>query len=792
MKPRPLHVGDDANGQPHFLSPHERTMGLQMFGAPGSGKSQGANHMLDQDERYLSGGGLVLDPHGNDPDSLYAQALARAVRYRPRRPMYFVNLSVPRFVYGFNIFARREGGDLATRVQRCVRALFTAWGEPDPYERPRLLFWSTALFAVGMHHGNVGLTEMRLLLHHEQAALRTHLTASTPAAAQWRALNQKRHDQFDEQVEAPRNRIDALVSAAGPRRLLSLIHPPAMLDFRELFARRAWVFVNLQASPHLDREHARVIGTLLAADFIDQACQRPDPERAPVALYLDEAHQFVSRDLATAFEEGRKFHIYTTLLHQHLAQLREEDDERVLNAILSCARTKMVFAVGSDRDAKELVHEIFVGPGGINYTSAKHVQPQTKFRPVATREQSITKSRGAGTAHARGRSRGTTTNDSTTTGQSHTHSEGHDIGESDAEGESHGTGSSTGATRSVGATHTDGRNTTRSVADGVAITDTTNRSRTSGYAETEGHTQNRGTAHGTSTTIAHATTTQQDLHGVVTHTETSSTTNTVTANDLEGHSTAKSISEATTEGESKSVARSRVETRGEGESETDAETWTEAQNETASTSHTQSRTRTTSKSQSEADAETTSTNTTKGQSQSESADESESRSENSGEAITDAPGVRQEEFREDAPQFYSLEEQRQRKADELRLSPQRSFFLRRPDCTNVPLAVPLRKPLRFSQRLLLAHEARCAAKTGAVLPEEADRLIDDRLRRTTQAAAVDFDAASHEPVHSLDTLPATTVPHYDAISVKPRRTRSPFSKPGRQPRQKPPLPSDAA
>jgi hypothetical protein len=789
MKSRPLHVGDDKHGQPHFLSPKERTMGLQIFGAPGSGKSQGANHMLDQDERSLPGGGLVLDPHGNDPDSLYVQAAARSIRYRLRRPTYFVNLSVPRFVYGFNIFARREGGDVSTRVQRCVRALFTAWGEPDPYERPRLLFWSTALFAVGMHHGNVGLTEMRLLLNHEQAALRAHLTASTPVAAQWRALNQKRHEQFDEQVEAPRNRIDALVSAAATRRFLSLIHPPAMLDFRDLIQRRAWVFVNLQPSPHLDREHARVIGTLLAADFIDQACQRPNPERAPVALYLDEAHQFVSRDLATAFEEGRKFHIYTTLLHQHLAQLREEQDDRVLNAILSCARTKMVFAVGSDRDAKELVHEVFVGPSGINYTEPKHVQPQTKFRPIASREQSITRSRGLGTAQTHGKSRGTTTSGSITAGRSHTHTEGFDAGETVAEGESEGTSLSTGATRGVGATRTRGRNTTRSVADGVAISDTTNRSRTTGYGETEVHTQSRGSTSGTSTTASHAVTTQQDLNGVVTHTETSSTTNTVTANDLEGHSTAKTVSEATAEGESKSVGRSRVETRADAETESDAETWSEARNETASTSSTRTRTRTTSNSQSQSDAETKSTSTTKGQSRSESLDESESWTENSGEAITDAPGIRHEEFREDAPQFYSLEEQRQRKADQLRQLPQRSFFLRRPDCTSVPLAVPVRKSLRFSDRLMAAHEARAATRTGAVAPEEADTIIAERQRQL-QAQAANFDQSENSDVHSLDADLPSALPHYDAINLTPRRTRSSFSKPGRKPRQKPPLPGD--
>src|SRR5262249_36490963 len=159
-----------------------------------------------------------------------------------------------------------------------------------------------------------------------------------------------------------------------PRRFLSLIHPPAMLDFRNVFARRARVYVNAQESDQLDRGHANLICTLLTASFIEEACRRPDPARAPVALYLDEAHRFVGADLAAAFVEGRKFDVYTTIAHQHLDQLRKDDDPRILNDILSCARTKMVFAVGSDRDAKQLVHEIYVGPHGIDYREVKYLQ----------------------------------------------------------------------------------------------------------------------------------------------------------------------------------------------------------------------------------------------------------------------------------------------------------------------------------------------------------------------------------------------------------------------------------
>lgn len=767
MKPHPLHIGDDANGHPHFLSPQERTMGVHAMGAPGTGKSQAANYMLEQDERNLPGAILTLDPHGNDENSLYAQALARAVRYRPLRPTYFINLSQPRFVYGFNIFAQREGGDVSTRTQRCVRRLFTAWGEPDLYERPRLLYWSTGVFATGMHHGALGLTDLRLLLDHERAALRTHLTDGTPVESRFRALNQKRPEQFEEQVEAVRNRLDALTSAAAPRRFLSLIHPPAMLDFCTVFAQRARVYINLQDSADLDRDHSRVIGTLLAADFIEQACQRPDPKRAPVALYIDEAHRFISPDLATIFEEGRKFHVYTTLLHQHLDQLRQDQDERVLNAILSCARTKMVFALGSDRDAKQLVHEIFVGEHGLDYTEVKYVQPQTKFRPVAIREQSISRTRGGGTTDTEGESHGETHGNSVTQGRSRTQTQG----DNEAQGESTGTTHTAGTSRSR--THTDGHGITWTKAKGVARGRNHTKSHAEGHVHTETEQHAMASTYGTISSHADGVTTPGDPALLATQTTTDTRGTTTQHNETHGYGMSDTTSETDTESDGESVTRSRVKSRAYGRNRSDAH----AIGENKSHGESQIKTSTRGRSNSSADTD----NEAQGATASESRGRNSSRGKNKtwGETITDGPGVRHEEFREDAPTFYTLEEQRQRTADALRLPPQRGFVLRRADCRNAQLTVPLRTPLRYSARVMLTQEARSAAKTGAVSCKEADALIDDRRRAIEAAAVVNLETRTPSN-HLLPRRAPVSLPYERAprkIAARRRIRPNPELKP---------------
>lgn len=766
MKTRPLHIGEDENGNDMFLTPEERTTGVHVLGAPGSGKSQLANYMIEQDLKSLPGGGLIIDPHGGDRNSLYQQALIYATYYRPRRPMYFVNLSAPRFTYGFHAFAPRGGADISTRVQRAVRAVFTAWGEPDPYERPRALHWLTNTFSVGMERSNVGLAALRLLLDPEQAALRSYLTGDTSVASPWRNLNHKRLDQFEEQIESTRNRLDALVSAAGPRRFLSLIHPTAMIDFRELLARRAWVFVNLEASPYLDREHARVIGTLLIADFIELACQRPYPEKAPVSLYIDEAHLYISRDIAVAFEEARKREIYTTFIHQHLNQLKQED-ERVFSAVLSTARTKIVFALGSDVDAKQMVHEVFVGENGVDYTEVKYRQPQTKFRPIAGRDRTYSRGYGGGTTRTKGSSRGKSTGTMQTKGTSDTRTNGYSHGKSTGTTNTHTTGVSTGRSHGLSSTHTNGRNTSRSVAEGTTETDTTSESCTRGVSLTEGYSMNHGRSGGSSTTATHSRTTVEAPDGTVTHTETESLTTSDGWNDGEGFSTAHTTSNSDTQGTSHSVGCSRIDTYADGESESDAEGWSETDTETDSESDSEAETDTESENWTDSDAHTASKSDATSSTKSTGTNWSDSDGRNWSRSVSDAPVTRYEEFREDSVEFYSLEEQRQRLADSLRVPPKRTCIVRRPDCTSVRNTVPFRRQLRIADRLVLGYEAAAAKQNGAVLPDEADALIAGHLRQVEDQAQK-FAATNGGRVHFGNDV--DDEPRF-AARLKRRRTR---------------------
>lgn len=787
MKPRPILVGHTLDeSTPLSLTPDQRACGVHVVGAPGSGKSKLLEMMIRADLRR-GAGGMLIDPHGE----LFRAVLRFCARHRFHRRIYILNPSDGQRVCPFNPFAPRPGGDVSTRVRRCVTAVLKAWGVQNPDETPRLLRWLKNTFALAMERGDVSIAELPLLFDSDpkNAAVRAYLAANTSVESEWRMLNRlKRVSEFDEQTQSTRNRLDVLTTARTTRRFLSVLDPRITLDLGRAIEEGAFILVNLQPSPNLDPHNARLLGTLLVSELFDAIRQRRlrcgRPPR-PFCVYIDEAQNFITHDVPELFAQGRKFGLNLTVAHQFLDQMRHED-ERILAALNAACRTKVAFAIGSDTDAKDLVHELF--PGQINYTEVKHTHQQTKFRPVATRDTTTSRSRGGGTGHSQGRSRGTTRTLSNSTGRSHSHSKGHETGHSAGDGRSRSTGSSTGATRSVGATRTVGRSTTRGTADGVAEGHTTSQSLTRGAAKSITHSQNRGNTRGTSATTTHSTTTQEGPDGIVTHTEATSHTTSETSSDVEGFSKSLTSSKSITEGESDSTVRSHVDTYAEGDSEAEAETWSEGQSETHSETDSESHTTADSEgcSESDTDAESESASESTGRSHGE--DESDSHSESWSETIGDGPVTRHEEFSEDTAEFYTLEDQRQRLADMLRVQPQSVCVVRTPDGRARQIRVDFVPAVLLSDKRVADYEAEMAAKTGALLPAQVDAEIERRhlfieqhAREFATAQPAPFDDLEGEPVHLPETQYGYS--NTDPISVTPKIC-GPFSRPGRKPRSK--------
>jgi DNA helicase HerA-like ATPase len=117
---------------------------------------------------------------------------------------------------------------------------------------------------------------------------------------------------------------DALISRLMPifgnpllRRAFGPQKPP--LDLARILRRRECVFLNLAGLEHRD---AVLVGTAYVSLLFHQALQR-QPDVEPYAtVVIDEAFDFLTSDLARAFDRLRKRNIQLVIATQRLGQLQ--------------------------------------------------------------------------------------------------------------------------------------------------------------------------------------------------------------------------------------------------------------------------------------------------------------------------------------------------------------------------------------------------------------------------------------------------------------------------------------
>lgn len=378
-----------------FLDPAERATGMHVIGSPGSGKSKFLEWLIRQDIDAGHGVGLI-DPHG----SLYRDVLAYCALRRPRRPVYCLNLSAPDLVFGFNPFRRQPHAPVSTQARRNLTAALKAWKLEEKQDIVvQLNRWATNVFTILIEKG-LSVPEIELLIEDDQGDRRAFLTSASSVQKDWdkraRELKDQRGRSQDDPLSSTHNRLSALYRDVGIRRFMGITDPLLNLDLEKLMDEGGIVLVNLQPSDYLAEMSGRMFGTMLMTEFFAAARRRnagPDGNPRPFYLYADEAQEYLTSDIARIFAQGRKMGLSLILAHQYLDQVAEED-VRILSALHNACKTKAVFGIGGDADAKALVHELW--PGQIDLDEVKRIDYSVKFWPVYDRDQVHTKGRTSG------------------------------------------------------------------------------------------------------------------------------------------------------------------------------------------------------------------------------------------------------------------------------------------------------------------------------------------------------------------------------------------------------------
>jgi len=180
-------------------------------------------------------------------------------------------------------------------------------------------------------------------------------------------------------IEPVLNRANKFAASPVIRRIFG--QEKSTIDFRQAMDEGKIILCNLACTKMSDEEQ-RLLGIVILDKLVQAGKSRvniPEVKRKPYYVYLDEFGLFVSKDIARALQELRKFRVFFILAHQELEQLRE-DDRSVYSAVMSEPQIRVSFRI-SREDAEIMAKEMFTGK--IKPYEKRRIE-QTKFRPVET------------------------------------------------------------------------------------------------------------------------------------------------------------------------------------------------------------------------------------------------------------------------------------------------------------------------------------------------------------------------------------------------------------------------
>ncbi len=450
MTNRELFIGRGAHtGRLYFATPKEYlATHMHLVGASNFGKSFYLEHILRRyiDLRFPAS---IIDPHGDHAKHYYEFLLRNPRLRRERRIVHFrpsADSNGPRF----NPFAcgLADPAEVASLV---LEAFMKVWGAMSFNETPRLERILRVMFHAFAANG-LPLTESYQFLLVANRPYRQNLLAKVAderVRASWEELEQMPKGEKIERFESSQNRLQRFLSTPVLTRLFGAETPT--LDFPAMLNRGEILVANL--SQLHSTEAQSLVGTMMVNALYHAARRRPESQRKPWFLAIDEFPQFVTSDIARNLDQVRKFGVRLILAHQHLLQVPDE-----LRASLKTnAKIRMVFGGLSRPDAEELAREIFTGD--VRGNRLKDQIEQTKFRPHLTPMQveSFSQSRMEGASESDGWSDSESRGDSSSHGGSSsddsdetvTHMRGSDYGSSRGRSEGRGSSRSESESRSV-------------------------------------------------------------------------------------------------------------------------------------------------------------------------------------------------------------------------------------------------------------------------------------------------------------------------------------------------------
>jgi len=216
------------------------------------------------------------------------------------------------------------------------------------------------------------------------------------------------------QTESTLNRFSAFIAPPLVRRIVGQSRG---IDFRRVMDDREIVLLNLNPGAGMSEQNAKLLGTLFVNSLFAAARLRPEGS-PPFYVYIDECYRFLTADVERILDEGRKYGIHLILMHQRIGQLAAAGDH-ILSAVMTNARTKLVFGGLTPEEAEILEPFLYMGTYDLERVKRRLTTPVTVGHDLVwLRNESETRGVAHSTTHTTSVSQGESESEGTSTGES--------------------------------------------------------------------------------------------------------------------------------------------------------------------------------------------------------------------------------------------------------------------------------------------------------------------------------------------------------------------------------------
>ncbi len=327
----------------------DRRRHTYVVGKTGMGKTALMENLAIQDIRRGHGVGFV-DPHGEAAERL----LDFVPSHRINDVIYF-NPSDVEYPIPFNVMERVNAEYRHLVASGLMGAFKKIW--PDVWSaRMEYILHNTVLALLEAPNSTVlGINRMFAdPQYREKVVSQLH----DPVVKQfWRGEFERWSERYAvEATAAIQNKVGQFVSNPLIRNIVGQVR--SAIDMREVMDNQKILIVNL-AKGRVGEENSLLLGALLVTKLQLAAMSRvdaPEETRRDFYLYVDEFQNFATEAFATILSEARKYRLNLILAHQYLAQLEEERNTTVRDAVFGNVGTIITFRVGAE-DAEFLEKE---------------------------------------------------------------------------------------------------------------------------------------------------------------------------------------------------------------------------------------------------------------------------------------------------------------------------------------------------------------------------------------------------------------------------------------------------